>query len=136
MVWFRSSDVVVTGEVFNQTSFPHIDVEHGGTINGVIDALNTLLEITVPRHLQEGGTMLIPAHGRISDEHDLLEYRDMVTIIRDRVQNAIDNGMSLDEVRAMRPRYTYEYEPRFDRDPSWTSDMFIEAIYETLSAIE
>jgi glyoxylase-like metal-dependent hydrolase (beta-lactamase superfamily II) len=134
LVWFRGSDVISTGEIFNQTSFPYIDVAHGGTIDGVIAGLNQLLRIMVPRHLQEGGTMAIPSHGRISDEHDVLEYRDMVTIIRDRVQNAIDQGLTLDQVRAVRPRYTYEYEPRFDRDPDWTSDMFIEAIYETLSA--
>lgn len=131
MVWFRKSDVLVTGEIFNQTSFPRIDVDHGGTINGVIDGLNTLLEIIVPKHLQEGGTMVIPAHGRISDEHDVLEYRDMVTIIRDRVQNAIGRGMTLEQVKDA--RYTYEYEPRFDRDPDWPAEMFVEAIYETLS---
>jgi cyclase len=130
LVWFRGSDVLVTGEIFNQTSFPHIDVAHGGTINGVIDGLNTLLEIIVPRHLQEGGTMVIPAHGRISDEHDVLEYRDMVTIIRDRVQHGIDTGMTLDQIQAA--DYTYEYRPRFNRDPGWTSEMFVEAIYQTL----
>jgi glyoxylase-like metal-dependent hydrolase (beta-lactamase superfamily II) len=132
MVWFRKSDVLATGEIFNQTSFPHIDVAHGGTINGIIDGLNTLLEIMVPKHLQEGGTMVIPAHGRISDEHDVLEYRDMVTIVRDRVRNAIDDGMTLEQVKDA--RYTYEYEPRFDRDPAWTADMFVEAVYQTLSA--
>jgi len=78
--------------------------------------------------------MVVPAHGRISDEHDVLEYRDMVTIIRDRVQVGIERGLSLDQVQAASPSPTYEYEPRFDRDPSWTSDMFIEAIYENLSA--
>jgi cyclase len=134
MVWFRKADVVITGELFNQTSFPFIDVAHGGTINGVIEGLNDLLDIMVPKHLQEGGTMVVPAHGRISDEHDVLEYRDMVTIIRDRVQVGIERGLSLDQVQAASPSPTYEYEPRFDRDPSWTSDMFIEAIYENLSA--
>jgi glyoxylase-like metal-dependent hydrolase (beta-lactamase superfamily II) len=134
MVWFRKSDVVVTGEIFNQTSFPYIDVEHGGTINGVIEGLNVLLEIMVPKHLQEGGTMVIPSHGRISDEHDVLEYRDMVTIVRDRVRNAIANGLSLGQVLALEPSLTYEYEPRFDRDPNWTAENFVEAIYQTLGA--
>ena len=134
MVWFRKSDVIVAGEVFNQTGFPYIDLEHGGHINGIIEALNDMLDIMVPEHLQEGGTMAIPSHGRISDEHDVLEYRDMVTIIRDRVRHAIDNGRSLREVLNASPGPTYEYEPRFDRDPQWTAGMFVEAIYENLSA--
>jgi hypothetical protein len=133
MVWFRRSDVLVTGEVMNQTSFPFIDVAHGGHINGTIEGLNRLLDMMVPAHLQEGGTMAIPAHGRISDEHDVLEYRDMVTIIRDRVQHAIDEGMTLAQVQALSPSVTYEYEPRFDRDPAWTARMFTEAIYRTLT---
>jgi glyoxylase-like metal-dependent hydrolase (beta-lactamase superfamily II) len=132
MVWFRKSDVVVAGGIFDQTSFPHIDVEHGGTINGIIEGLNDILDITVPAHLQEGGTMVIPAHGRISDEHDVLEYRDMVTIVRDRVQNAINKGMTLQQVKAAKPSYTYEYEPRFNRNPAWTAEMFVEAVYNTL----
>jgi glyoxylase-like metal-dependent hydrolase (beta-lactamase superfamily II) len=133
MVWFRKSDVLVTGDIFDETSFPYIDVAHGGTINGVIEALNDVLEITVPKHLQEGGTMVIPGHGRFGDEHDVLEYRDMVTIVRDRVQNAIKKGMTLQQIKAAKPSYTYEYEPRFNRNPAWTAEMFVEAIYKNLS---
>jgi glyoxylase-like metal-dependent hydrolase (beta-lactamase superfamily II) len=136
MVWFRKSDVLVTGEVFNETSFPYIDLAHGGTINGIIEGLNTVLDIAVPKHLQEGGTMVVPGHGRIGDEHDVLEYRDMVTIVRDRVQNGIKKGMTLQQVKAAKPSYTYEYEPRFGKNPAWTTDMFIEAIYKNLSAIK
>jgi hypothetical protein len=91
-----------------------------------------VLEITVPKHLQEGGTMVIPGHGRIGDEHDVLEYRDMVTIIRDRVQNAIKKGMQLQQIKAAKPSYTYEYEPRFGKNPAWTPEMFVEAIYRNL----
>jgi cyclase len=134
MVWFRGSDVVAAGEIFNEASFPFIDMAHGGTINGVIEGLNMLLEITVPKHNQEGGTMVIPGYGRIGDEHDVLEYRDMVTIVRDRVQAAIGKKMTLAQVKAMKPSATYEYEPRFNRDPAWTADMFVEAIYRNLSA--
>jgi glyoxylase-like metal-dependent hydrolase (beta-lactamase superfamily II) len=133
MVWFRKSDVVVTGDIFNETSFPYIDLAHGGTINGVIESLNQVLDITVPKHLQEGGTMVIPGHGRIGDEHDVLEYRDMVTIIRDRVQNAIKKGMTLQQVKAVKPSFTYEYEPRFGNNPAWTPEMFVEAVYKSLS---
>ena len=132
MVWFRKSDVLVTGEIMNMASFPYIDLAHGGTINGILDGLNTVLEITVPKHNQEGGTMVIPGYGRIGDEHDVLEYRDMLTIIRDRVQNGIKKGMTLQQVKAMKPSATYEYEPRFNRDPAWTAEMFVEAVYRSL----
>jgi glyoxylase-like metal-dependent hydrolase (beta-lactamase superfamily II) len=133
LVWFRKSDVLVSGEVFNHASFPFIDVAHGGTIDGVIEGLNTMLDIMVPKHNQEGGTMVVPGYGRIGDEHDVLEYRDMVTIVRDRVQAAIDKKMTLQQVKALKPSATYEYEPRFNRDPAWTAEMFVEAIYRTLS---
>jgi len=133
MVWFRKSDVLATGEIMNMASFPFIDVAHGGTINGILDGLNTVLEITVPKHNQEGGTMVVPGYGRIGDEHDVLEYRDMLTIIRDRVQNAIKKGQTLQQVKALKPSVTYEYEPRFNRDPAWTAEMFVEAIYKNLS---
>ena len=133
LVWFRGSDVVASGPIFNQASFPFIDVANGGTINGVIEGLNMLLDIMVPKHNQEGGTMVIPGYGRIGDEHDVLEYRDMVTIIRDRVQAAINKKMTLAQVKTMKPSPTYEYEPRFNRDPVWTADMFIETIYRNLS---
>ncbi|HEX4997416.1 MAG TPA: MBL fold metallo-hydrolase [Terriglobia bacterium] len=131
MVFFRKSDVLVMGELFNEASYPVIDLEHGGTINGIIEGLNKGLNITVPRHLQEGGTMVVPGHGRIGDEHDLLEYRDMVTIIRNRVQKLMDKGQSLAQIKAA--KVTYEYDPRWNRNPAWTADMFVEAIYKNLS---
>jgi glyoxylase-like metal-dependent hydrolase (beta-lactamase superfamily II) len=134
MVWFRKSDVVATGEIFNQASFPFIDEAHGGTINGIIEGLNDVLDIMVPKHNQEGGTMVIPGYGRIGDEHDVLEYRDMVTIVRDRVQAGIRKGLTLQQVKALEPSATYEYETRFNRDPAWTAEMFVEAIYRNLSA--
>jgi cyclase len=133
MVWFRKSDVLVTGDIFDQTSYPFIDIEHGGSINGILAGLNRILEITVPKHLQEGGTMVIPGHGRISDEHDVLEYRDMVTIIRDRVQWAINKGMTLQQIQAARPSYTFEYDLRFGKNPKWTPSMFVEAIHKSLT---
>jgi glyoxylase-like metal-dependent hydrolase (beta-lactamase superfamily II) len=132
MVWFRKSDVVAAGELMNMASFPHIDVAHGGSINGILDGLNTLLEIMVPKHNQEGGTMVVPGYGRIGDEHDVLEYRDMLTIIRDRVQAAMQKKMTLQQIKTLKPSVTYEYEPRFNRNPAWTAEMFVEAVYRTL----
>src|SRR5215472_11494739 len=111
MVFFRRSDVVSTGDVFNTYTYPVINLEAGGSINGVIDALNHALDIAVPEHEQEGGTYIIPGHGRLCDEHDVLEYRDMVTIVRDRVQTAIKRGMTLDQIKAA--GYTKEYDPRW-----------------------
>jgi len=133
MVFFRKSDVVAMGDIFNETSYPYIDLEHGGGINGIIEGLNQVLEYAVPAHLQEGGTMIVPGHGRIGDEHDVLEYRDMITIIRDRVQNAIKKKMTLAQIKAAKPSYTYEYDLRFGRNPAWTPDQFVEAIYKSLT---
>src|SRR5207248_620957 len=93
IVYFRKSDVLSTGDIFLTTTYPVINLEAGGSINGVIDALNHVLDIAIPAHEQEGGTMIISGHGRLCDEHDVLEYRDMVTIIRDRVQMAIKKAM-------------------------------------------
>jgi len=132
LVFFRRSDVIVTGDIFVTTSYPVIDVSRGGSINGVIAGLNHIIEITIPKDWQEGGTMVIPGHGRIADEADVVEYRDMVTIIRDRVQSMIKKGMTLDQVKAARP--TLEYDPRYGSESGpWTTAMFIEAVYSGLS---
>jgi len=131
IVFFRRSDVVTTGEIFNTVSYPVINLDAGGNIKGVIDGLNHVLDIAVPEHEQEGGTYIIPGHGRLCDEHDVLEYRDMVTIIRDRVQTAIKRGMTLDQIKAA--GYTKEYDPRWgSKTGPWTTDMFIEAVYKSL----
>jgi glyoxylase-like metal-dependent hydrolase (beta-lactamase superfamily II) len=132
MVFFRRSDVIATGDIFNMNSFPVINVDKGGNIQGVIKALNVVLDITIPKHEQEGGTYVIPGHGRLTDEHDVLEYRDMVTIIRDRVQNMIKKGMTLDQVKAAKP--TLEYDGRYGSATGpWTTDMFVEAVFKSLS---
>ena len=131
IVFFRRSDVVSTGEIFNTYTYPVINLEAGGSINGVIDGLNHVLDIAVPEHEQEGGTYIIPGHGRLCDEHDVLEYRDMVTIIRDRVQTAIKRNMTLDQIKAA--GFTKEYDPRWGaKSGPWTTDMFIEAVYKSL----
>jgi len=108
LVYFRGSDVVVSGDLFLTTTFPTIDLEAGGSVDGLIAGLNKTLDITVPKYLQEGGTYVIPGHGRISDEADVLEFRDMVVIIRDRIQDLVKKGMTLDQVKAARPALDYE----------------------------
>jgi glyoxylase-like metal-dependent hydrolase (beta-lactamase superfamily II) len=132
IVLFRRSDVVVAGDIFVTTSYPFIDLDRGGSIQGEIDALNNLLEIAVPGYQDEGGTYIIPGHGRICDQPDLLEYRDMVTIIRDRVQNSIKKGLSLAQVKAA--GLTKDYDGRYGAKTGFgTADMFVEAIYKSLS---
>ena len=132
MAFFRKSDVISAGDIFITTGYPVVDVAKGGTINGVIAGLNRIIEITVPRDKQEGGTMVVPGHGRICDEADVVEYRDMVTIIRDRVQEMIAKKLSIDQVRSARP--TSDYDGRYGAPTgSWTTDQFVEAVYRTLS---
>jgi glyoxylase-like metal-dependent hydrolase (beta-lactamase superfamily II) len=132
IVFFRRSDVVFTGDIFTTTNYPVIDLQNGGSLNGVVDALNFILDITIPAEKQEGGTMVIPGHGRLCDEADVVEYRDMVTIIRDRIQDMIKKGMSLDQVKAAKP--TRDYDPLYGSTTGpWTTEMFVEAAYKSLS---
>ena len=132
IVFFRRSDVISSGDIFMTTSYPVIDLQGGGSINGVIDALNFILDLTIPAEKQEGGTMVIPGHGRLCDEADVVEYRDMVTIIRDRIQDMIKKGMTLEQVKAAKP--TRDYDPIYGSTTGfWTTDMFVEAVYKSLS---
>jgi cyclase len=125
IVHFRQSDVIATGDIFDMTRYPFIDLKNGGSVQGEIDALNNILEKTVYKHDEDGGTMIIPGHGRLSDEYDLGEYREMVSIVRDRIQAAIDAGASLDQVKAARP--AADYDTRFAG-----ADIFVEAVYTSL----
>jgi cyclase len=130
-VFFRRSDVVSAGDIFGTETYPVIDHMLNGSINGIIDALNRLLDITIPKDKQEGGTYVIPGHGRLSDEADVLEYRDMLTIIRDRVQDMVKKGMTLEQVKAARP--TLDYDARYGATSGfWTTEMFIQAVYDDL----
>jgi len=131
LVYFRESDVISAGDIFVTTTYPFIDAASGGHINGIIDGLNKIIEIAVPADKQEGGTMIVPGHGRLADEADVVEYRDMLTIIRDRVQSMVDAGMSLRQVRAAGP--TRDYDGRYGADSGfWTTEQFVEAVYENL----
>src|SRR6059036_1529091 len=132
IVFFRRSDVISIGDIFMTTSYPVIDLQGGGSINGVIDALNFILDLTIPAEKQEGWTMVIPGHGRLCDEADVVEYRDMVTIIRDRIQDMIKKRMTLEQVKATKP--TSDYDPLYGSTTGfWTTDMFVEAVYKSLS---
>jgi glyoxylase-like metal-dependent hydrolase (beta-lactamase superfamily II) len=131
MVFFRRSDVLSTGDVFTTTRYPVIRPEDGGGIDGVIAALNRIIELTVPAEKQEGGTLVIPGHGRLCDEADVVEYRDMVTIIRDRIRSMVAMGMTLRQVQAARP--TADYDGRYGATTGlWTTEQFVAAAYESL----
>jgi glyoxylase-like metal-dependent hydrolase (beta-lactamase superfamily II) len=129
LVFFRHSDVISSGGAFVTTSFPVLDLKAGGTINGNIDALNRIIDIAVPHDHQEGGTYIVPGEGRLCDEADVVEYRNMVVIIRDRIQDMIKRGMTLEQAKAAKP--TADYDPRY-ATREWTPDMFVEAVYKSL----
>jgi len=130
IVYFRRSDVVVAGDIFVTTSFPVIDAKYGGGVEGFVNGLNKILDIAVPKYLQEGGTYVIPGHGRVCDEADIVDYRDLVVIVRDRIQDLIKQGKTLDQVKAAKP--SLDYDARYGNDKSWTTAMFIEAVYKDL----
>jgi cyclase len=130
IVHFRGSDVISAGDILSTVTYPVFDIAKGGSINGVIRGLNDLLDLAIAEYQTEGGTLIIPGHGRVCDSADLATYRDMVTILRDRVQDAIKRGLTLDQVKAA--RLTKDYDPRYDV-PTWTKDQFVEAMYRSLS---
>ncbi len=132
LVLFRGSDVISTGDIFTPDGYPFLDVEHGGSVQGEILALNHILQMTVPAKTQEGGTYIVPGHGRICDDADVVEFRDMVVIVRDRIRNMIQKNMTLDQVKAAKP--TLDYDTEYVTSNSFvTADRFVEAVYKSLS---
>ena len=129
-VWFRRSDVIASGDVYNSDVYPPIDVDRGGSIDGEIDALNTLIDMCATEFMSQGGTMIIPGHGWMSDAADAGYYRDMLMIIRDRVQAMIDKGITLAQVKAAKP--TLDYDPEYGRERGVTA-RFVEAVYRSLA---
>ena len=132
IVLFRKSDVLAVGDLLDLTSFPVIDVEAGGSIQQVVDSLNHLISLTVPSLSSGGGTLVVPGHGRIADHADVAYYRDMVSVVRDRIQDLIGKGMTVQEVVGARPTAGYDALYGNDTGP-WTTDMFVEAAYESLT---
>jgi glyoxylase-like metal-dependent hydrolase (beta-lactamase superfamily II) len=131
VVHFRGSDVIVAGDVFVTTTYPVIDEAAGGNIEGIIAALNRIIKIAVPADKAEGGTLIVPGHGRLCDEADVVHYRDMVTIIRDRIAAMIKQGMTLAQVQAARP--TLDYDGRYGATSGlWTTEQFVAAAYRNL----
>src|ERR1051325_2349632 len=134
-VFFRRSDVVVAGDVLDTRQFPVIDVDRGGSIQGEIAALNRLVDLagpSVPVVTREAGTIVVPGHGHLCEQYDVVEYRDMLTMIRDQVRDLIKAGRSLAEVKAGQPAKGYM--ARYGNSGGeWTTDRFIEAVYRSLA---
>jgi len=131
LVFFRRSDVIATGDLFTTVMYPYIDEAHGGTINGYIDALNAILDLAVFNNVNEGGTMIIPGHGRLCDKQDVIEYRDMATIVRDRIKEYVRRGMTVEQVHAAKP--TLDFDPRYGTPNGfWTPTQFVEVIYKEM----
>ena len=136
VVFFRRGDVIATGDIIDTTRWPFIDTKRGGTVQGEIDALNRLMDMSilnVPLQWQADRTFLVPGHGFVYDKFDLLEYRDAVTVVRDRVQDLINDGKTLAQVKAANPTLGYRSQYGTDSGP-WTTDMFVETIYNELAA--
>jgi len=132
-VFFRRSDVISTGDVFDTDLYPVIDAAHGGSIDGIINALNDIIAITVPEQNEEGGTLMVPGHGRVCDRTELVNYRDALTIIRARIAYYVGKGMSLQQILAARPTMDYDGIYGADSGP-WTTHMFVEAVYRDVLA--
>ena len=131
LVLFRGSDVISAGDIFTPGAYPFIDVERGGSVQGEIAALNHILQLAVPAKTQEGGTYVVPGHGRICDEADVVEYRDMVVIVRDRIRDMVAKGMTLEQTKAAKP--TRDYDTAYVSAGSFvTADRFVESIFRTL----
>jgi glyoxylase-like metal-dependent hydrolase (beta-lactamase superfamily II) len=126
VVWFRFSDVISAGDVYTPDRYPMIDVAKGGTVQGEIDGLNTIIDIAFPEYRHQGGTMIVSGHGRLGDTADVAIYRNMVVIIRDRIQDLKKQGMSAQQVRAAKP--TLDFDGLFG-----SPDKFIDAVYQTLA---
>ena len=131
IVYFRYSDVIAAGDILNTDSYPVIELDKGGSINGVLDALNNILDLMIPEFRSQGGTWVIPGHGRLCDIGDVANYRNMVAIVRDRIQDMVNRGLTLDQVKAAKPTMDYDGLYGSTTGP-WTTDLFIEAAYKSL----
>lgn len=133
MVFFRASDVIVAGDVIAADRYPYIDIKNGGSIQGIIDGLNQIVATAIPQYNQQGGTRIIPGHGRILNQSDVVEYRDMATIIRDRIAQLAKDGKTLAQVKAMHPTLDYDGIYGSTTGP-WTTDMFVEEVYKEVTS--
>jgi len=131
LVFFRRSDVIAAGNIYSTVSYPVIDLERGGSVQGVIDGLNKILDLAVAEYRGQGGTYIVPSRGRLSDTADVASYRNMMVAVRDRVKDSIAKGLTLEQVKAA--KITMDFDGRYGSTTGpWTTDMFIEAVYKSL----
>jgi glyoxylase-like metal-dependent hydrolase (beta-lactamase superfamily II) len=136
IVFFRASDIVVAGKLLDATRFPVIDLAKGGSVQGEIDGLNRVIELAfrpIPFVTDGGGTYVIPGRGRVYDKVDVVEYRDMMVIVRGVVADMIRRGMTVEQVKAARPAKAYETQYGSRTGP-WTTDDFVAAVYQSVKA--
>jgi glyoxylase-like metal-dependent hydrolase (beta-lactamase superfamily II) len=133
LVFLRRSDVIVTGDLFTPGRYPSIDVSRGGSVQGLVRALTEILALAVPEAFAEGGTKMIPGHGRVAEETDVAEFRDMVVIVRDRVQDLLAKKMTLEQIKASKP--SRDYDAEYSASPA-DADRFVESIYRSLTMVK
>lgn len=134
-VFFRRSDVIATGDIFNTDRYPAIDTEHGGSLAGILDALADIIAMMVPRQNEEGGTYLVPGRGRICDRTEIVNYHDALSIIQGRIRYYVSKGMTLEQVREARPSFDYDGVYGSDQGP-WSTRLFIDAVYREESRLK
>jgi glyoxylase-like metal-dependent hydrolase (beta-lactamase superfamily II) len=131
LVYFPRSDVLVAGDLLQMGTFPMFDAESGGRLQGLLNGLNQMIDLAVPRFNQVGGTRIIPGHGWLCTESDVVEARDMATIVRDRVQHLLSKNATLEQAKAAKP--LADYDPVYGTSTGpWTADRFLEAVYTDL----
>lgn len=130
IVWFRGSDVISAGDILETNRYPTIDPTRGGNVQGVIDGLNRILDMAFAEFRGQGGTIIIPGHGRICFTSDVAYFRDMVTIVRDRVKVLVDKKNTLEQIKAA--KITLDYDPIYGKQPG-SPDRFVEAVYRSLT---
>jgi glyoxylase-like metal-dependent hydrolase (beta-lactamase superfamily II) len=133
LVFMRRSDVIAAGDVFTPGRYPAIDLGRGGSVQGLVRALTEILALAVPEAFAEGGTKIIPGHGRVAEETDVAEFRDMVVIVRDRVQDLIAKKMTLEQIKAAKP--SRDYDAEYNASPA-DADRFVESIYRSLTSVK
>ena len=122
--------MISAGDVLETHRYPAIDLAKGGSVKGVIDGLNDILDLVYAEFRGQGGTIVIPGHGRLCFANDVAYYRDMVTIVRDRVQYMIDKKNTLQQIKAA--GITRDYDPIYGTEAG-SPDRFIETVYNSLT---
>ncbi len=125
VVYFRNANVIHTGDIFFNGSYPFIDVAVGGSIDGMIEAVERLVGLAT------AGTKIIPGHGPLADRAALIRYRDMLLGTRSAVNAAMQGNRTIEEVKAARPTAAW--------DGVWGGgfmkpDQYVESLYQSLSA--